>query len=79
MDKAEIFKKIGEAIDAAPRNGYVAEIHLQAIKYAEELAKVTGREFCEQLELSPAWGVEFTKMRKIAARLRGAGLDPESI
>lgn len=79
MEKSEIFEKIKQAIDQAPRNGYVAEIHLQAIKYAEELDNVTGREFCEELKLNPAWGAEFTKMRKIASRLRGAGLDPDKI
>ena len=79
MEKSEIYEKIKEALEKAPRNGYVAEIHLQAIKYAVALEKVSGREFCEELELSPAWGVEFTKMRKIADRLRQAGLDPDKI
>lgn len=75
----KIYAKIKHAIERAPRNGYVAEIHLQVIKYAEALEDVPGREFCEKLDLGPAWGTEFTKMKKIAARLRDAGLDPDRI
>lgn len=79
MEKPEIFNEIKQAIEKSPRNGYVAEIHLQAIKYAVELEKVSGREFSEELKLGNAWGTEFTKMRKIASRLREAGLDPKKI
>lgn len=79
MDYSEIYENIKTALENAPRNSYVAEIHLQAIKYALELERVPGREFCEELGLRPAWGVEFTKMRKIASRLREAGLDPKKL
>jgi hypothetical protein len=74
-----VFERIKRAIEKAPRNAYVAELHLQVIKYADLLDGVSGREFCEELGLKPAWGTEFSKMRKIAARLRAAGLEPERI
>jgi len=71
--------RIKRAIERAPRNGYVAELHLQVIKYAELLDGVSGREFCEGVGVGPAWGTEFAKMKKIAPRLRAAGLDPDRI
>lgn len=79
MKHTEIFEKIRHAIDNSPRNGYVAELHLQVIKYADELENVSGKEFCSELGLSQSWGTEFTKMKKIASRLRGAGLIPSKI
>jgi len=79
MNNPGVFERIKRAIDSAPRNGYVAELHLQVIKYADLLEGVSGKEFCEKLDLKPAWGTEFAKMRKIAGRLRDAGLQPERI
>lgn len=79
MGNEATFKKIKRAIDTAPRNAYVAELHLQAIKYAHLFENMSGKEFCSGLDLKPAWGTEFTKMKKIADRLRKAGLDPERI
>lgn len=78
MDR-DVYAKIKRAIERAPRNAYVAELHVQVIKYAEELETVTGKDFCARLDLSAAWGTEFTKMKKIAPRLREAGLRPEKI
>ncbi|TGP84629.1 transcription factor, partial [bacterium M00.F.Ca.ET.222.01.1.1] len=60
-------------------NGYIAELHVQVIKYASILDGVTGREFCEAVGLTPAFGTEFAKMRKIASRLVDAGLDVDRI
>jgi hypothetical protein len=74
-----IYESIKKSIDAAPRNGYVAELHLQVIKHAELLESVSGKDFCAQLNLGPAWGSEFSKMKKISARLRKAGLNPDKI
>jgi len=79
MSGDTVFEKIKRAIDSSPRNGYVAELHLQVIKYADLLEDVSGKEFCEKLGLKPAWGTEFAKMRKISGRLRDAGLNPERI
>lgn len=75
MSTSEILNRIKAAIDGAPRNGYVAELHLQIIKYADELEGLTGKEFCEGLGLGPSFGTEFAKMRKIAGRLKKANLN----
>jgi hypothetical protein len=79
MNATEAVRYIRTAIDQAPRNDYTAELHLQIIKYADVLANMTGKEFCEMLGIGTSFGVEFNKMRKIAARLRNAGLNPEKI
>ena len=70
---------IRTAINASPRKDYTAELHLQIIKYADVFHNVTGKEFCRLMGISPAYGTEFAKMRKIAPRLRRAGLDPKKI
>ena len=75
MFDTTISGRIKAALDRSPRNGYVAELHLQVIKYSEYLDGVTGKEFCAALEIGPSFGTEFAKMKKIAARLRAAGLD----
>jgi hypothetical protein len=79
MNATQAMHRIKNAIDGSPRNSYVAELHLQIIKYADELKNVTGKEFCEVVGISPAFGTEFSKMRKISERLRRAGLDPSKI
>lgn len=67
--------EIKNALETAPRNAYVAELHLQIIKHYEDLGAITGKEFCEALGIGPSFGTEFSKMRKIAPRLKLAGLD----
>jgi hypothetical protein len=79
MNATQALRNIKTAIEGAPRNSYIAELHVQIIKYADVLQNVTGKEFCEELGIGPAFGTEFAKMRKIAPRLRNAGLDPNSI
>lgn len=79
MTTHEVFERIKAAIDSAPRNSYVAELHLQVIKYSDALKDVTGKEFCEALSIGPSFGTEFAKMRKISGRLKTAGLDPNKI
>ncbi len=44
-----IKENIKQALASAPRNGFMAELHLQSIKYADELVNITAREFCEEL------------------------------
>ena len=75
MSVNETLRAIKAAIEQAPRNGYVAELHLQVIKYADTLSGVSAREFCEALGIGASFGTEFSKMRKIAGRLKAAGLD----
>jgi hypothetical protein len=79
MTADEAMKNIKAAIEVSARNGYIAELHLQVIKYAEVLDDVTGKEFCNSVGLTPAFGTEFAKMRKIAGRLVKAGLDVDRI
>jgi hypothetical protein len=79
MASDTVFEKIKHAIEKAPRNGYVAELHLQVIKYADVLDGVSGKEFCAKLDLGAAWGTEFSKMKKIAPRLVNAGLQKDRI
>lgn len=79
MNTTQALKNIKSAINSAPRNAYIAELHLQVIKYADLLQTITGKEFCEALELGPSFGTEFAKMRKIAPRLKDAGLNPAKL
>ena len=79
MKTTEALSNIKASIENAPRNGYIAELHLQVIKYADLLQNITGKEFCGSLGLGLSFGTEFAKMKKIAPRLRNAGLDVEKI
>ncbi len=79
MTKAEIFRHIKKCIETAPDQQRSAEMHLQMIKWAEELFDVSGREFCEGVGLKPSFATEFSKMKNIAKRLRNAGLDLDSL
>lgn len=56
-------------------NQYTAELHLQMIKYADELKNITAKEFCEGVGLRSSFGTEFSKMRNLTQRLKAAGLD----
>ncbi|WP_417698455.1 transcription factor [Psychromonas sp.] len=76
---AMIIEEIKHALESAPRNGFMAELHLQSIKYADELGNITAREFCEALGLKPSYGTEFSKMRNLTTRLKAAGLVTERI
>ncbi|MCC2101138.1 MAG: hypothetical protein KDJ20_17315 [Hyphomicrobiales bacterium] len=77
--KNQAFSRIRIALDKAPRNAYVAELHVQVIKHAEEFETLSGKEFCAGIGVSESFGTEFLKMRKIAKRLRDAGLDVEKL
>ncbi len=74
-----IFDNIKQALVQAPRNQYVAELHLQMIKYADELKTITAKEFCEGVGLRSSFGTEFSKMRNLTARLKAAGLHTEQL
>jgi hypothetical protein len=75
MNENEIYGCIKQALAQAPRNQYTAELHLQMIKYADELINITAKEFCEGVELRSSFGTEFSKMRNLTQRLKAAGLD----
>ena len=75
MSEQEIYQRIKHALSVAPRNQYTVELHLQMLKYADELKHVTSREFCEGVGLKESLGTEFSKMRNLTTRLKLAGLD----
>lgn len=75
MNENEIYQRIKQVLAGAPRNQYTAELHLQMIKYADELKTITAKEFCEGVGLSISFGTEFSKMRNLTQRLKAAGLD----
>ena len=75
MNENEIYKRIKQVLADAPRNQYTAELHLQMIKYADELKDITAKEFCEGVGLRSSFGTEFSKMRNLTQRLKAAGLD----
>lgn len=75
MKEIEIYARIKQVLDDAPRNQYTAEMHLQMIKYADELNSITSKEFCEGVGLRSSFGTEFSKMRNLTQRLKAAGLD----
>jgi len=54
-------------------------LHLQMIKYADELKHITSKEFCEGVGLKQSLGTEFSKMRNLTIRLKAAGLDTNRI
>ena len=75
MNENEIYQRIKQVLADAPRNQYTAELHLQMIKYADELKNITAKEFCEGVGLRSSFGTEFSKMRTLTQRLKAAGLD----
>ncbi|HIE0132573.1 transcription factor [Acinetobacter variabilis] len=75
MSEQQIYDRIRSVINEAPRNRQTAELHLQMIKYADELKSITSKEFCEGVGLPASYGTEFSKMRNITERLKAAGLD----
>lgn len=77
MTESEIYEQIKTALADAPRNQYTAEMHLQMIKYADQLKSVTAKEFCEGVGLKPSFGAEFSKMRNLTQRLKAAGLNTD--
>jgi len=79
MTEQAIFNEIKQALDNAPRNQYTVEMHLQMIKYADELKNITAKEFCEGVGLKASFGTEFSKMRNLTQRLKTAGLDTQLI
>lgn len=79
MSEQTVFQQIKLALAEAPRNQYTAELHLQMIKYADELKHITAKEFCEGVGLRESFGTEFSKMRNLTQRLKAAGLDTKLI
>lgn len=79
MNENEIYERIKQVMVDAPRNQYTAELHLQMIKYADELKNITAKEFCEGVGLRSSFGTEFSKMRNLTRRLKAAGLNTKQL
>lgn len=79
MNENEIYGRIRQALADAPRNQFTAELHLQMLKYADELKTITAKEFCEGVGLRQSFGTEFSKMRNLTQRLKAAGLNTNLI
>ena len=79
MTEPEIYQQIRSALAAAPRNQYTAELHLQMLKYADQLKNITSKEFCEGVGLRQSFATEFSKMRNLTQRLKAAGLNTEQL
>ncbi|QWF69803.1 transcription factor [Methylomonas paludis] len=77
MVEIEIYDNIKRALAEAQRNQYTVELHLQMIKYADELQHITAKEFCEGVGLRQSFGTEFSKMRNLTQRLKAAGLNTD--
>jgi hypothetical protein len=75
MREVDIYNHIRTALATAPRNQYTVEMHLQMIKYADQLKNITAKEFCDGVGLKQSFGTEFSKMRNLTQRLKAAGLD----
>ena len=77
--RAVIFDNIKCALENTPEGELTNEIHLQMLKYADELEEMTSREFCEQAGLTDSYKTEFSKMHKMLKRLKDAGLNVDKI
>lgn len=75
MNINDVYNSIKTAINGSPRNSYVAELHVQILKYSIYFENVSGREFCAGVGIADSFGAEFAKMKKIAPRLERAGLN----
>jgi len=75
----EIYKAIKSARSKAPVGEKTAELHLQFLKYAQDLSSVDRKAICEELGISKTYTAEIGKMRNIVDRLVKAGLDVNKI
>ena len=77
MNEQAIFDSIKQALSEAPRNQFTVEMHLQMIKYADDLKSITAKAFCQGVGLKDSFGTEFSKMRNLTQRLKAAGLNTD--
>jgi len=75
----EIYAAIRKALsEAAPRAKY-AEMHLQLIKYADQLKHLPREDICDGIGINQSFRTVVAKMFKIVERLKAAGLDTNKI
>ena len=58
----QIFDAIREALANADESSWTQELHIQVIKYADSLADVTGKEFCEAVQIKDSYFAEFNNL-----------------
>ncbi|WP_439212539.1 HTH-like domain-containing protein [Duffyella gerundensis] len=75
----KIFAAIKEARSKALDGEKTAELHLQLIKYADDLKHLDRKAICEELGIEKSYAAEIGKMRNIIDRLKSAGLDTAKI
>jgi len=69
MDKNLIYQLIAEEISKASRNKRTQVIHLQMLKYADQLEYVTARDFCDGVGLPQSFSCSDDILRP--SHLRG--------
>jgi len=80
MDNQEqIYAEIKKALRDAPPRAKSAEMHLQLIKYADELKHVPSDIVCDRIGVNQSFRTVVSKMIKIVNRLKAAGLDVSKI
>lgn len=75
----KIYHNIKQARLNAEPGKKTAELHLQLLKYANELRNVDRKAICEELGIENSYAAEIGKMRNIIDRLIAAGLEPSKI
>lgn len=78
-NEQKIYAAIRDARSKAPEREKTAELHLQLLKYANELRNVNRKAICEELGIGESYTAEIGKMRNIIDRLKAAGLDTSKI
>lgn len=71
--KNEIFESMKTALNLAPRNKYTSELHLQMIKYADELNDITAKEFCECMGLAKSFWYGIQQNAELNSTAEGCG------
>ncbi len=86
MREQEIYAKVKVALDKARQDKeFVKEMHLQMIKYADDLAEIAHpekynpKQFPKGVGIEESYAKEFNKMRRLTQRLKRAGLDVSKI
>lgn len=79
LREKKIYESIKSARSKATPGEKTAELHLQFLKYAQDLSNVDKKAICEELGISKTYTAEIGKMRNIVDRLVKAGLDVNKI
>ncbi|MGK9175515.1 transcription factor [Yokenella regensburgei] len=71
----QIYDAIKKALSEAPPRTKLAEMHLQLIKYADQLKHLPREKICDGIGVNQSFRTVVAKMFKIVDRLKAAGLD----